>query len=132
MRSSIPRASILAEPPVAVVDKNVDRHKTRAAAEAFCEIPLFAPGAGDRSQELLPSAQSRDRGDNIRTSFPAIALATMDGDFGGWAKAQAVHFGDGGIFDQIYPVNNPGCTSEFPQPSELSQKSAGSGVSEEP
>jgi len=96
-----PSRSILAEPPVAVVDKNVDRHKTRAAAEAFVKF-LYSPQA----QEIEAKDFYRPRNAEIlakyKSQFPNIPLATVDGDFGGWAKAQVAHFGDGGIFDQIY------------------------------
>jgi sulfate transport system substrate-binding protein len=96
-----PSRSILAEPPVAVVDKNVDRHKSRAAAEAFVKF-LYTPQA----QEIEAKDFYRPRNAEIlakyKTQFPNIPLATVDGDFGGWAKAQSTHFGDGGVFDQIY------------------------------
>ena len=96
-----PSRSILAEPPVAVVDKNVDRHKSRAAAEAFVKF-LYTPAA----QEIEAKDFYRPRNQEIlakyKGQFPNIPLATVDGDFGGWAKAQATHFGDGGVFDQIY------------------------------
>jgi sulfate/thiosulfate transport system substrate-binding protein len=96
-----PSRSILAEPPVAVVDKNVDRHKSRAAAEAFVKF-LYSPQA----QEIEAKDFYRPRNAEIlakyKSQFPTIPLATVDGDFGGWAKAQSAHFGDGGIFDQIY------------------------------
>jgi len=96
-----PSRSILAEPPVAVVDKNVDRHKSRAAAEAFVKF-LYTPEA----QEIEAKDFYRPRNAEIlakyKGQFPNIPLATIDGDFGGWAKAQSTHFGDGGVFDQIY------------------------------
>jgi sulfate transport system substrate-binding protein len=96
-----PSRSILAEPPVALVDRNVDRHKTRAVAEAFLKF-LYTPEA----QEIEAKDFYRPRDPAIlakyKAQFPAIPLATIDGDFGGWDKAQAVHFGDSGVFDQIY------------------------------
>jgi sulfate transport system substrate-binding protein len=96
-----PSRSILAEPPVALVDKNVDRHKTRAVAEAFLKF-LYTPQA----QEIEARDFYRPRDQAVlakyRSQFPNIALATVDGDFGGWGKAQATHFADGGVFDQIY------------------------------
>jgi sulfate transport system substrate-binding protein len=96
-----PSRSILAEPPVALVDKNVDRHKSRAAAEAFLKF-LYTPQA----QEIEARHFYRPRDPQIlakyKAQFPAIPLASIDGDFGGWTKAQATHFGDGGVFDQIY------------------------------
>ncbi|MFO1249421.1 MAG: sulfate ABC transporter substrate-binding protein [Alphaproteobacteria bacterium] len=96
-----PSRSILAEPPVAVVDKNVDKHKSRAAAEAFVKF-LYTPAA----QEIEAKDFYRPRNQEIlakyKAQFPNIPLATIDGDFGGWIKAQATHFADGGVFDQIY------------------------------
>jgi sulfate transport system substrate-binding protein len=96
-----PSRSILAEPPVALVDRNADRHKTRAVAEAFLKF-LYTPEA----QEIEAKDFYRPRDPAIlakyRSQFPNIPLATVDGDFGGWDKAQATHFADGGVFDQIY------------------------------
>jgi sulfate/thiosulfate transport system substrate-binding protein len=96
-----PSRSVQAEPPVALVDKNVDRHKTRAAAEAFLKF-LYTPEA----QEIEAKDFYRPRNPEIlakyKGQFPNIPLATIDGDFGGWAKAQSTHFADGGVFDQIY------------------------------
>src|SRR6185503_3994813 len=96
-----PSRSILAEPPVALVDKNVDRHKTRAVAEAFLKF-LYTPQA----QEIEARDFYRPRNAGVlakyRSQFPNIPLATVDGDFGGWIKAQATHFAEGGVFDQIY------------------------------
>ena len=102
-----PSRSILAEPPVAVVDKNVDRHKSRAAAEAFVKF-LYTPAAQEiEARDFLPSRATRRLLAKYKAQFPTIPLATIDGDFGGWAKAQATHFADGGVFDQIYqPANN--------------------------
>ena len=96
-----PSRSILAEPPVAVVDKNADKHGTRKVAEAFLNF-LYTPAA----QEIEAKDFYRPRNQEIlakyKNQFPNIPLASVDGDFGGWAKAQATHFADGGVFDQIY------------------------------
>jgi sulfate transport system substrate-binding protein len=96
-----PSRSILAEPPVAVVDRNVDRKKTRAIAQAYLEF-LYTPQA----QEIEAKNYYRPRNPQIlakyRNVFPNIALSTVDAAFGGWDKAQATHFGNGGVFDQIY------------------------------
>jgi sulfate/thiosulfate-binding protein len=96
-----PTRSIQAEPPVALVDKNVDKHKSRAAAEAFLKF-LYTTEA----QEIEAKDFYRPRNPEIlakyKSQFPTIPLATIDGDFGGWAKAQSTHFADGGVFDQIY------------------------------
>jgi sulfate/thiosulfate transport system substrate-binding protein len=96
-----PTRSIQAEPPVALVDKNVDKHKSRDAAEAFLKF-LYTPQA----QEIEAKDFYRPRNPEIlakyKGQFPTIPLATIDGDFGGWSKAQSTHFADGGVFDQIY------------------------------
>jgi len=96
-----PSSSILAEPPVAVVDKNVDRHGTRAVAQAYLEF-LYTP----EGQELAAKSFYRPRDPAVAARhaarFPKIDLVTVDGAFGGWTAAQAKHFADGGMFDQIY------------------------------
>jgi len=95
-----PSSSILAEPPVAVVDKNVDKHGTRAVAEAYLKF-LYSPAG----QEIAAKNHYRPRDPAAAAKFaalPQIKLFTIDGVFGGWQKAQAAHFADGGIFDQIY------------------------------
>jgi sulfate/thiosulfate transport system substrate-binding protein len=96
-----PTRSILAEPPVAVVDKNVDKHKTRAAAEAFVKF-LYTPAAQEIEAKDFYRPRDPAAAAKFKGQFPNIPLATIDGDFGGWAKAQATHFADGGVFDQIY------------------------------
>ena len=96
----VPSLSILAEPPVAVVDKNVDRKGTRQAATAYLEFLYTAQGqrlAGEhfyRPSDPAVAAQFKER-------FAKINLISI-GDLGGWAAAQQKHFADGGIFDQIY------------------------------
>ena len=96
----LPQFSILAEPPVAVVDKVVDKRKTRAAAEAYLKF-LYTPEGQEiiaknyyRPSDPAVAARYKDR-------FPALKLATIQ-DFGGWTLAQKTHFADGAIFDQIY------------------------------
>jgi sulfate/thiosulfate transport system substrate-binding protein len=97
----VPSVSILAEPPVAVVDKIVDKHGTRAAAEAYLNF-LYTPEA----QDIIARNYFRPRNVTVaakyRSQFPEMKLFTIDRNFGGWAKAQAVHFNDGGLFDQEY------------------------------
>ncbi|ACG73332.1 sulfate ABC transporter, periplasmic sulfate-binding protein [Anaeromyxobacter sp. K] len=97
----VPRTSILAEPPVAVVDRNVDRHGTRALAEAYLRF-LYGP----EGQEIAASNFYRPRDPKVAARhaarFPKVKLVTVDEVFGGWQKAQATHFADGGTFDQIY------------------------------
>jgi sulfate transport system substrate-binding protein len=94
-----PTVSILAEPPVAIVDKNVDKHGTRAAAEAYLKF-LYSP----EGQAIAAKNHYRPRNTSVAggQAFPKIKLFTIDQVFGGWAKAQSTHFADGGIFDQIY------------------------------
>jgi sulfate/thiosulfate transport system substrate-binding protein len=97
----VPSVSILAEPPVAVVDKVVDRKGTRAAAEAYLRF-LYTP----RGQEIAGRHFYRPRdpavADKFASTFPALDLLTVDDTFGGWRKAQSEHFKDGGVFDAIY------------------------------
>ncbi|HYW15644.1 MAG TPA: sulfate ABC transporter substrate-binding protein [Allosphingosinicella sp.] len=97
----VPSLSILAEPPVAVVDKVVDQKGTRAAAEAYLKY-LYTPEA----QELIAKHYYRPRDLAVaarhKAQFPAIPMLTIDKDFGGWAKAQRTHFADGGEFDRIF------------------------------
>lgn len=97
-----PSLSILAEPPVALLDANVDRNGTRKAAQAYLEF-LYTPAA----QALIARHHYRPRlpqhaDPQDLAKFPVIDLVTIDAAFGGWAKAQAVHFADGGTFDQLY------------------------------
>jgi sulfate transport system substrate-binding protein len=97
----VPSVSILAEPPVAVVDKNVDKHGTSAAAEAYLKF-LYTPEA----QDIIARNYFRPRNPQVaakyKSQFPNMKLFTIDRNFGGWAKAQALHFNDGGLFDQEY------------------------------
>jgi sulfate transport system substrate-binding protein len=96
-----PSSSILAEPPVALVDKNVDRHGTRTIATGYLNF-LYSP----RAQDIIGKHHFRPRdaaaAAKYAASFKQIPLVTVDGVFGGWKKAQATHFADGGVFDQIY------------------------------
>ena len=98
-----PPTSILAEPPVAVVDKVVDKRGTRKVAEAYLAY-LYSPTgqeiAARNFYRPLDAAVAAHHG----ARFPAIALFTIDAVFGGWAQAQRTHFADGGVFDQIYNV----------------------------
>ena len=96
-----PSRSILAEPPVALVDKNVDRHKTRAVAEAFLNY-LYTPEAQLIEAKDFYRPRDPKAAAKYKSQFPNIPLATVNVDFGGWAKAQSTHFADGGVFDQIY------------------------------
>ncbi|MDB5972067.1 MAG: sulfate transporter substrate-binding protein [Hydrocarboniphaga sp.] len=95
-----PSLSILAEPPVSIVDKVAARHGTTKVAEAYLDF-LYTPEA----QEIIAKNFYRPIDAKVAAQyageFPKIELATI-ADFGGWTKAQARHFADGGIFDQIY------------------------------
>ncbi|MBS1850052.1 MAG: sulfate ABC transporter substrate-binding protein [Acidobacteria bacterium] len=100
----VPSLSILAEPPVAIVDKVVDKKGTRKVAQAYLEY-LYTPEA----QEIVARNYYRPRLELVAkkyaSTFPKIKLVTIDEVFGGWQKAQKTHFSDGGIFDQIYQPN---------------------------
>jgi len=97
----VPSMSILAEPPVAIVDKVVDKRGTRAAAEAYLQF-LYSP----EGQELAAKFHYRPRDQKIAAkyagTFAQVKLFTIDQAFGGWQNAQKTHFADGGTFDQIY------------------------------
>ena len=97
----LPSLSILAEPPVTVVDKVVDRRGTRKVAEAYLQFLYSKQG-----QEIIARNFYRPRDPEIANKyagqFPALKLVTIDDTFGGWEQAQATHFDDGGSFDQIY------------------------------
>ena len=95
-------AIIRAEPPVAWIDKNVDRHGTRKLAEAYLRF-LYTPQGQQLAvkhfyrpaePDKVPAAQ--------RARFARLKMVTIDAAFGGWKKAQAEHFADGGFFDRIY------------------------------
>jgi sulfate transport system substrate-binding protein len=96
-----PRSSILAEPPVAVVDRNVDRHGTRAAAQAYLEF-LYTPEGQDIAARNFYRPRDPKIAAKYAAKFPKVDLFTIDAVFGGWTKAQEKHFADGGVFDQIY------------------------------
>ena len=97
-----PPLSILAEPPVALVDANVDANGTRKAAQAYLEY-LYSPAA----QKIIAKNHYRPRDEASAdpadlARFPKLELLTIDAHFGGWASAQKAHFSEGGTFDQIY------------------------------
>ncbi len=98
-----PSVSILAENPVSVVDKVVDKRGTRKLATAYLEY-LYS----EEGQELAARHYFRPRDAKVlarhQAMFRKLDLFTIDDVFGGWKKAQAVHFNDGGLFDQIYAV----------------------------
>ncbi len=97
----VPSLSILAEPPVAVVDANVDAHGTRAVATAYLEY-LYSPEGQNIAAKNYYRPFSRDGVDPAALQrFPDLELVTID-DLGGWEKVQPEFFGDGGVFDQIF------------------------------
>ena len=99
-----PSISILAEPPVAVVDKVAGRHGTEAVAKAYLEY-LYTP----EGQEIAARHYYRPRLEAVAekhaVDFPVVKVFTIDELFGGWQKAQKAHFADGGTFDEIYKHN---------------------------
>ncbi len=96
-----PSVSILAEPPVAVVDKTVDRRGTRAVAEAYLKF-LYTPEGQEIASKNFYRARLKEVADKYAGQFSNVALFTIDDVFGGWQKAQKTHFADGGVFDQVY------------------------------
>ncbi len=97
----VPPRSILAEPPVTIVDKVADKHGTREVAQAYLDF-LYSP----EGQELAAKHYYRPRQAEVAAKyadvFPKVDLFTIDEKFGGWRQAQEKFFGDGGIFDEIY------------------------------
>jgi sulfate transport system substrate-binding protein len=96
-----PPSSILAEPPVAVVDKVVDKRGTRAVAQAYLEY-LYSPEGQDIAARNYYRPIDPTVAAKYDKQFPKLSLFTIDEVFGGWTKAQKTHFADGGVFDQIY------------------------------
>lgn len=97
----VPSVSILAEPPVAIVDKNVDAHGTRKQAEAYLKF-LYSPEGQELAAKHFYRPRSKEVAAKYDAKFPKLELFTIDNVFGGWKKAQQEHFADGGVFDQIY------------------------------
>ncbi len=97
----VPSVSVLAEPPVAVVDKVVDRRGTRKQAEAYLQYLYTEEG-----QEIAAQNYYRPTNEKVAKKYaaqlPKVKLLTIDDIAGGWTKAQRTHFADGGVFDQIY------------------------------
>ncbi|WP_043458197.1 sulfate ABC transporter substrate-binding protein [Azohydromonas australica] len=96
-----PSVSILAEPPVAVVDKVVDKKGTRAAAQAYLDF-LYTPEGQDIVGKHYYRPVDQKAAAKYAQQFPQLKLFTIDEAFGGWAKAQQVHFSDGGTFDRVF------------------------------
>ena len=97
----VPSVSILAEPPVALIDRNVDKHGNRKVAEAYLNFLYSKAG-----QEIIAKHYYRPRDEEIMkkyaNNFVSVEMFTIDDVFGGWQKAQQEHFEDNGVFDQIY------------------------------
>ncbi len=97
----VPSISILAEPPVAVIERNADRHGTRKVAEEYLKF-LYT----EQGQEIAAKHYYRPRVESVAkkyfAQFAPVNLFTIDEVFGGWQKAQKAHFSDNGVYDQIY------------------------------
>ena len=97
----VPTISILAEPPVAVIDKNVDKKGTRKIAEAYLNY-LYSPEGQEIAGKNFYRPTDQKVAEKYASQFPKINLFKIDDAFGGWANAYKTHFADGGTFDQIY------------------------------
>jgi sulfate/thiosulfate-binding protein len=97
----VPSVSVLAEPPVSIVDKFADKHGTRKVAQAYLDYLYSEEGQDIAGRNFYrptdPKAATKYAG-----QFPKLTLFTINDMFGGWQKAQKTHFADGGVFDQIY------------------------------
>ncbi len=97
----VPKLSILAEPPVALVDKNVERHKTKELAQAYLEY-LYSPEGQEIAARNFYRPSLASVAEKYKDKFPSLELFSIDDVLGGWSKVQNAHFGDNGVFDQIY------------------------------
>jgi len=97
----LPSLTILAEPPVALIDKNTDKHKTREAAEAYLNYLYSEKGQNLAAKHYYRPSDAKVLEQNKKI-FPEVKTFTIEEMFGGWAKAQETHFSEGGIFDQLY------------------------------
>ncbi len=100
----VPSISILAEPPVAVVEKTATQHGTAVVAKAYLEH-LYSSEGQDLAGKHFYRPRDEKAAAKYAKQFPKLELVTIDEKFGGWAKAQRTHFDDGGIFDQIYSAS---------------------------
>ena len=96
----VPSISILAEPPIAVVDKVVDKRGTRAVAEGYLSF-LYTPAAQELAGKHYYRPYDEKAAAKYASVFPKVNTFTIDEQFGGWKNAQATHFADGGVFDQL-------------------------------
>jgi len=97
----VPSLSILAEPTVTVVDKNIDKHGTRAVAENYLKY-LYSPDGQDIIARNFYRPRDEAVAKKYEDRFPPVEMLTIERDFGGWDAAQKAHFSDGGSFDRIY------------------------------
>ncbi len=97
----VPSVSILAEPPVTIIDKVADKRKTRKLAQAYLEY-LYTEEGQELAAKHYYRPQLASIAEKYAAQFPKIELFTIDELFGGWQSAQKTHFADGGVFDQIY------------------------------
>lgn len=97
----VPSISILAEPPVTVLDKNAGKHGTTDIAKAYLEY-LYSPVGQDLAGKNYYRPVDPQYAKKYADTFPEVNLVTVNEAFGGWQKAQRTHFNDGGVFDQIY------------------------------
>lgn len=97
----VPSISILAEPPVTVIDRVANRRGTRAVAQAYLEF-LYSPEGQDIAGKHFYRPRSETAAAQYAAQFTRVSLFTIDEVFGGWSKAQKTHFDDGGVFDQIF------------------------------
>jgi len=100
---AVPSVSILAEPPVTVVDKVVDKRGTRALAQAYLEY-LYTPEGQEIAAKNFYRPRLAEIAKKYGKNFAQVKLFTVDEVFGGWGKIQKAHFDDGGVFDQIYQL----------------------------
>ncbi len=98
----VPSLSILAEPPVTVVDGNAKKHGTLKVAQAYLEYLYTPVGQKLAAKHYYRPISPEDADPEDLQRFPKLERVTVDVEFGGWQKAQKTHFGDGGVFDQIY------------------------------
>ena len=96
-----PSVSILAEPPVAVVERNAKKHGTSEVAKAYLEF-LYSEEGQDIAAKNHYRPRSEVAAKKVAGKFPKLRLYTVDQVFGGWQKAQTTHFADNGVFDQLY------------------------------
>jgi len=96
-----PSVSVLAEPPVALIDSVVDRKSTRAVAEAYLDY-LYSPEGQDIVARNFFRPTNAEVAARYTAQFPQMRMFTVDAVFGGWARAQAEHFADGGVYDRLF------------------------------